>query len=263
MWLQIAHPMRYDTQFMIIPPVMNLVASSTHFCVHSASWSSKSFLAFRRYHAIIGFLLAVLRTMPGMRYKNRTMGRPTMKTLSSLTSRLHAPTANRQGCKLGQGCLGRQAALSRPHTYTQGKHADVRQVEDECHSEAGSERRGEVFHVAIADRVASVFGRTELLRVVHNPVHEKCQSEHRIGQRCEVAQGQHIHRKKDGDVNGQPRPHRGAASAALGLVHLGFLACDLHGTHEGEFGATLGQTGVCEAEGPPLLRLIVRNHAVQ
>ena len=251
MWLQIAHPMRYDTQFMIIPPVMNLVASSTHFCVHSASWSSKSFLAFRRYHAIIGFLLAVLRTMPGMRYKNQTMGRPTMKTLSSLASRLHAPTANRQGCKLGQGCLGRQAALSRPHTYTQGKHADVRQVEDECHSEAGSERRGEVFHVAIADRVASVFGRTELLRVVHNLVHEECRSERRIGQGCVVVQAQHSQRKKDGDVNGQTHPHRGAASAALGLVHLGFLplACMAH--MGGNSVRRWAKQGCARAGGPP------------
>ena len=185
-----------------------------------------------------------------------------MKTLSSLASRLHAPTANRQGCKLGQECLGGQA-LSRQHTHTQDKHADHHQLEDECHKLAGYERRGEVFHVAIADRVASVFGRTELLRVVHNLVHEECRSERRIGQGCVVVQAQHSQRKKDGDVNGQPRPHRGAASAALGLVHLGFLPCGLHGTHEGEFGATLGQTGVCEAEGPPLLRLIVRNHAVQ
>ena len=99
----------------------------------------------------------------------------------------------------------------------------------------------------------SVFGLTELLRVVHNLVHEKRQSEHRSGQGCKVVQGQHIHRKKDGDVNGQPRPHRGAASAALGLVHLGFLPCGLHGTHEGEFGATLGQTEVCEGRGAAII----------
>ena len=118
---------------------------------------------------------------------------------------------------------------------------------------AGSERRGEVFHVAIADRVASVFGLTELLRVVHNLVHDECQSEGRIGQGCVVVQAQHRERKKDGNVNGQPHPHRGAASAALGLVHLGFLPCGLHGTHEGEFGATLGQTGVCEGRGAAII----------
>lgn len=126
--------------------------------------------------------------------------------------------------------LGWQA-LSRLHTHTQDKHADHHQLEDECHTVAGSVRRGEVFHFAIADRVASVFGLTELLRVVHNLVHDKCQSEHRIGQGCEVVQAQHRQRKKDGDVNGQPRPHRRTATAALWLVHLGLLfrlACMAH-----------------------------------
>ena len=94
------------------------------------------------------------------------------------------------GRGLGEGV---EWEFRRPHTHAHSEQADVNQVEEERQKESGSSREGKVLHVTIADLFARHFGGTELLRVVHDGIHDKGRPEHRVPSHwCEVEQAQHV-----------------------------------------------------------------------